>query len=248
MKCLAPFKVLAPICIALAAQTGTMRADVTVFAAASLRGALDEIAALSDTTVTLSYAGSGTIARQVSQGAPADVVILAHPRWMDWLFTSGAILPNSRSDIAYNSLVLIGPKGAAPLAASSEIHKRLGQGRLAIGQRDAVPAGIYTQDWLEKTGQWDTLKPQLAEVENVRFALALVARGETPLGVVYRSDAQAEPRVDILYNVPENMHEKITYPAAAITTKGDEFMALISSPAALDILDSFGFISPKASQ
>ena len=234
MKCLAPFKVLALICIALAAQTGTTRADVTVFAAASLRGALDEIAALSDTTVTLSYA--------------ADVVILAHPRWMDWLSTSGAIVPNSRSDIAYNSLVLIGPKGAAPLAAPSAIHKRLGQGRLAMGQRDAVPAGIYTQDWLEQTGQWDILKPQLAEVENVRFALALVARGETPLGVVYRSDAQAEPRVDILYNVPENMHDKITYPAATITPKGDEFMALISSPEALDILNSFGFIAPKASQ
>ena len=248
MKMTPNIKNLALICAAITAQFGAAHADITVFAAASLRGALDEIAALSDTNITLSSGGSGTIARQVSIGAPADVVLLAHPQWMDWLEKNGAILPNSRVDIAGNNLVLIGPKGATPVTDPSQISTRLGQGRLAIGHRAAVPAGIYARDWLMNIAQWDTLKPQLAEVENVRFALALVARGETPLGVVYRSDAQAEPRVEVLYDVPNDMHDEITYPAAAITAEGKNFMTLLASTTALHVLVSYGFTAPKAAQ
>jgi ABC-type molybdate transport system substrate-binding protein len=153
MKCARHIKKLALVCATLLAQFGTARADITVFAAASLRGALDEIAALSDTPVTISYGGSGTIARQIAQGAPADVVILAHPRWMDWLESQNAILANSRVNIAHNSLVVIGPAGARAITDAREIQTRLEQGRLAIGQRDAVPAGIYTQEWLASIGQ-----------------------------------------------------------------------------------------------
>jgi molybdate transport system substrate-binding protein len=248
MKCARHIKKLALVCATLLAQFGTARADITVFAAASLRGALDEIAALSDTPVTISYGGSGTIARQIAQGAPADVVILAHPRWMDWLESQNAILANSRVNIAHNSLVVIGPAGARAITDAREIQTRLEQGRLAIGQRDAVPAGIYTQEWLASIGQWDTLKSQLAEVENARFALALVARAEAPLGVVYRSDAQAEPKVDILYNIPPGAHEKITYPAAATTEDGNIFITLLTSSKATHILETHGFTRLKAMQ
>jgi molybdate transport system substrate-binding protein len=248
MKCAYHIKKLALICATLSVHIGVAHADTTVFAAASLRGALDEIAALSDTPITLSYAGSGTIARQVAQGAPADVVILAHPRWMDWLETQNAILSNSRVDVAHNSLVVIGAKDAKPITDPSEINARLGQGRLAIGQRDAVPAGIYTQEWLAHVRQWDTLKSHLAEVENVRFALAFVARSETPLGVVYRSDAQAEPKVTVVYNVPADTHGKITYPAAATNADGHNFIYLLTTTKASHILESHGFTTPRVQQ
>lgn len=245
MKFAYPLKMLAVICAATSAQLGSAGADVTVFAAASLRGALDEIAALSDTDITLSYGGSGTIARQVANGAPADVVILAHGRWMDWLADMGAILPESRANIGANTLVLIGEIGAEPVINATEIIERLSQNRLAMGQRDAVPAGIYAREWLENAGIWGQLNTQLAEVGNVRLALALVARGEAPLGVVYRSDARAEPRVDILYNVPETTHSKISYPAAATNARGNDFMTLLSSPQAIDILIGHGFSAPE---
>ena len=248
MKFALHIRVLTQIFAVVAFPIGTVHADTTVFAAASLRGALGEIAALSTTPVTLSYAGSGTTARQVSVGAPADVVILAHPRWMDWLETRGAVLAGSRCNVANNSLVLIGPNGAVPLTTPTEIPQRLDQGRLAMGQRDSVPAGIYAQSWLEIADLWDHVMDQLAEVENVRLALALVARGETPLGVVYSSDAQAEPRVDVVYNVPETAHDPITYPAAAITEDGRAFLRLLSSPEATAIFQNNGFAIPEARQ
>ena len=248
MKFALHIRVLAQVFAVVALPIRTVHADTAIFAAASLRGALDEIAALSTTPITLSYAGSGTIARQVSIGAPADVVILAHPRWMDWLETRGAVLAGSRRDIANNSLVLIGPNGAVPLTTLTEILQRLDQGRLAMGQRDSVPAGIYAQTWLKTAGVWDRVMDQLAEVENVRLALALVARGETPLGAVYRSDAQAEPRVDVVYNVPEAAHDPITYPAAAITEDGRAFLTLLSSPEATSIFKNNGFTIPEAAQ
>ena len=248
MKFALHIRVLAQFFVVVALPIGAVHADTTVFAAASLRGVLDEIAALSTTPVTPSYAGSGTIARQVSIGAPADVVILTHPRWMDWLETRGAVLASSRRDVTNNSLVLIGPNGTVPLTTPTEILERLDQGRLAMGQRDSVPAGIYAQTWLKTAGLWDRVMDQLAEVENVRLALALVARRETALGVVYRSDAQAEPRVDVVYNVPETTHDPITYPAAAITEDGRAFLTLLSSPEATSIFQNNGFTVPEAPQ
>jgi molybdate transport system substrate-binding protein len=246
MKCTRLIKNLALVCIAISAQFATARADITVFAAASLRGALDEIAALSSEPVTLSYAGSGTIARQVAAGAPADVIVLAHPRWMDWLVQQGVVLPETRFSAANNSLVVIAPKGAQPLQTPNEIMKQLGANRIAMGQHESVPAGIYARDWLVHIGLWGTLKDQLAEVENVRQALALVARRETTFGIVYRSDALAEPLVDIVYNIPAGSHDQITYPAAAITPEGNEFIALLATPKASLLFLEHGFTGPKA--
>lgn len=222
------------------------RADtpVTIFAAASLRGALEAV--LGDAhpaPVTVSYGGSGTMARQVAQGAPADLVILASPDWMDWLETHAPLLPGSRRDLLSNTLVLVGPKGAAALPDPDAVAllAALGDGRLAMGQRDAVPAGSYARAWLTHIGAWDALQPHLAETDNVRAALALVALGEAPLGVVYDSDALAEPGVDVLWAIPGDQHPAILYPAAAITPRGAALLATLSSPGAATTFARFGF-------
>ena len=198
---------------------------VTIFAAASLQGPLDDIAAAWPGDATISYAGSGTIARQVSLGAPADVVMLASPDWMDWLSERG-FLHGPAQDITSNRLVLIGPADAAamPDVTADTLSARLGDGRLAMGQHMAVPAGLYGAAWLRRIGAWDTLRTRLAETENVRAALALVARGETPLGRVYASDAQADASVRVLLDAPPDMHPPILYPAAAITPAGVPFL------------------------
>lgn len=214
----------------------------TVFAAASLRGALDTIAAEYEAEVALSFGGSGAMARQIAAGAPADVVVLANPIWMDWLTDQGHI--SQAQVIASNTLVVIGPANTAQLAGPQDILPRLGGGRLAMGQRDAVPAGSYAQEWLRGTGVWDSLSTRLAETDNVRAALALVARGEAPLGVVYATDAQAEPRVATLYAVPPAAHSPIRYPAAALSPAGQAFVDHLTSDAAQQIFARHGFAAP----
>lgn len=198
---------------------------VRVFAAASLQGPLDRVAADWDGAVTISYGGSGAIARQISQGAPADVVILANPDWADWLLAGGHITRSPRPLLS-NSLVIIGPAGAAPLdtPSSTEILARLDGGRLAMGQHQSVPAGIYAQAWMAQTGLWDVLRPHLAETENVRAALALVSRRETPLGIVYRSDAQASDAVAVVHTIPQDAHPPILYPGLALNDLGEAFL------------------------
>ncbi|ASM72948.1 molybdate-binding periplasmic protein [Pseudosulfitobacter pseudonitzschiae] len=219
--------------------------DITVLAAASLRGALDEVAALSNNTVAISYGGSGALARQVAQGAPADVVVLANPQWMDWLQEQGSVAPEAAAPLLTNTLVLIGHRGPTlPEPDAASLMARLGDGRLAIGQRHAVPAGIYARAWLEYVHAWETLEPHLAEVENVRAALALVARGDAPLGVVYGSDARAEPKVSVLWQIPADQHPPITYPAAALTPEGAHFMTTLRSPEATAIFARHGFGLP----
>ena len=219
--------------------------DLTVFAAASLRGALDEVAALSDTPVAISYGGSGAMARQVAQGAPADVVVLANPQWMSWLQDQGVVAADVPVTLLTNTLVLIGHDSPAlPDPDATALLARLDGQRLAMGQRQSVPAGIYARAWLEQIGAWEALEPHLAEVENVRAALALVARGDAPLGVVYGSDALAEPGVHVLWEIPADQHPPITYPAAALTPEGARFMAILSSPQAAEIFANYGFGLP----
>ncbi|MEM6594759.1 MAG: molybdate ABC transporter substrate-binding protein [Pseudomonadota bacterium] len=217
---------------------------VTVFAAASLQGALDEIATDWDGPVDLSFGGSGTMARQVSLGAPADVLILANPDWMDWLAGRGIVDTGQSIDLLTNRLVLIGPEEATPLSdpSAQTLSNRLEDGRLAMGQHRAVPAGIYAKAWLKNLNAWETLSDRLAEVENVRLALALVARRETPLGIVYASDAQADPAVTVLYEVPPDMHPPILYPAVALTDPGQAFMAHLTSETAATIFKTHGLI------
>ncbi len=218
-------------------------APVTVFAAASLRGALEEIAAAFPTPLVLAYGGSGTMARQVAAGAPADVVLLANSDWMDWLADQGIAAADEAQIIARNHLVLIAPFGTAPLSQPADLPARLGPtGRLAMGQRDAVPAGSYAREWLTHEGMWEGLQSRLAETDNVRAALVLVARGDTPFGVVYASDAHAEVDVQIVYEVPADTHAPITYPAAALTPAGAALVSFLTTEQAQAILEDHGFV------
>ncbi len=224
-----------------------VRADraVTVFAAASMGGVLEEIAESYPTPVAFAYGGSGAMARQIAAGAPADLVVLANPVWMTWLMDQGAVPLASAQIVAHNQLVLIGSVDGVPIDDISTLPQRLGAGRLAIGQRDAVPAGAYAQQWLRAEGLWDVVAPHLAETDNVRAALALVARGDVPFGVVYASDALAEKAVDVLYPVPPALHDPIAYPAASLTPAGADFLAHLLRPAATEIFIKYGFEGPS---
>lgn len=230
--------------LAVMPQAGGAETPTVVFAAASLRDAMEDIAALYPGEVAVSPAGSGLLARQVGAGAPADVVILANTEWMDWLEREGAVNPTRRVALLGNRLVLIGPAGALDLDTvdAGALLDRLDGGRIAIGQTQGVPAGIYGRAWLEAAGLWDALRPHLAQTGNVRAALALVARGEAPLGVVYATDAAAEPGVRVLYEVPEALHDPIIYPAATLTEAGAPFMAFLQGREARAVFEAQGFV------
>lgn len=233
--------VLLAIFTTLAAPLQAEQAPVTVFAAASLRGALDDIGASYDLPVVISYGGSGTMARQVAAGAQADLVILASSTWMTWLQNQSLPDLSDAQIVAQNTLVVIAPVGAPALEDPADLFARLDGGRLAMGQRDAVPAGTYARQWLETAGIWSTLMPHLAETDNVRAALALVARAQAPLGVVYASDAAAEPAVGVIYTVPEERHDPILYPAASLSPAGGALLAFILAPEAQAVLRDHGF-------
>lgn len=227
-------------------------ADVTVFAAASLTTALDRVAAAwtqeTGQTVTLSYAGSSALARQIQEGAPADIFISASTDWMDALAASGDLRADTRRDILGNTLVLIAHgKDAAPITldATLDLPALLGDGRLAMALVDAVPAGVYGKAALTHLGLWDAVAPQVAQADNVRAALAFVARGEAPLGITYATDAAAEDNVTIIGTFPADSHAPITYPAA-ITAQSDapkaaDFLTFLSSDTARAIWQDAGF-------
>lgn len=223
---------------------GAQAEQPVVFAAASLRNALDDITALYPGEVAVSLGGSGLLARQIGEGAPADVAFLANTEWMDWLEEQGAVDPARRVALVGNALVVIAPAGTPDLdAADAEaLLARLDGGRLAIGQTESVPAGMYGRAWLEAAGAWDALMPHLAQTDNVRAALALVALGEAPLGVVYATDAAAEPAVRVVHVVPEGMHDAIIYPAAALTDAGLPFMEFLQGPKARAVFEAHGFV------
>lgn len=218
---------------------------VVVFAAASLKGPLDEIAA-SHPDVVISYGGSGVLARQVMQGAPADIVVLAHPVWMDEIAGAPGIALVETADLAGNRLVLIGPAGAGPLALTlGELQLALGaDGRLAMGLTDAVPAGQYGRSALMSLGLWDGVSDRLAEVDNVRAALLLVARKEAPLGITYATDAQASDAVDIRATFDADSHPPIRYPAALLrdSPATRAFWAALTGDAGQTALVAAGFL------
>jgi molybdate transport system substrate-binding protein len=221
---------------------------VLVFAAASLKNALDEAAAgYAPAKVTISYAASGPLARQIEAGAPAALFISADEEWMDELAAKAAIEPGSRIDLLGNRLVLIAP-AASPLhftlGQDSDLAAALGDGRLAIGDPQSVPAGKYAEEALGRLGLWAGVEPHLARAENVRAALALVDRGEAPLGIVYQTDAAADPAVRIVATFPEDSHKPITYPAALIKGAGGParaFLTWLESPAAAPYFERQGF-------
>jgi molybdate transport system substrate-binding protein len=226
-------------------------APLTVFAAASLKESLDEAAAAYEqatgTPVRVSYAASSALARQIEQGAPAQVFASADLEWMDYLQQRDLVDVASRHDLLGNRLVLVAPQASVAkvdLAKPGSIAAALGEGRLAIAQTASVPAGKYGRAALESLGQWNSVSARLAESESVRAALMLVARGETPLGVVYASDAKAEPRVRVVAAFPAGSHPPIVYPVAArrgAPPSAGGFVRWRSSPAARAIFERRGF-------
>ena len=197
---------------------------LVIFAAASLKNALDEIATgwAKDTgkpMPRISYAASSALAKQMEQGAPADLFISADLDWMDYVAKKDLIKADTRVNLLGNKIVLIAPKDSkatVEVKQGFDLAKALAGGKLAMGNVDAVPAGKYGKAALEKLGAWDGVKDKVAQAENVRAALLLVARGEAPLGIVYATDAAAEPNVKIVGSFPEDSHPPIIYPAAVI--------------------------------
>ena len=225
---------------------------VTVFAAASLNTLLNDLAgdfeAASGHDLSLSLAGSSVLARQIQLGAPADVFISANAAWMDVLETEGLIREESRFDLLGNSLVVIAPVDAGEpldLTQPDALVARLQSSPLAMGLVTAVPAGIYGKEALVNLGLWASVSTRIAQTDNVRAALALVAAGEAPLGVVYASDARAEPRVAVVAEIPAGAHAPIRYPAARVaggTDAAAEFLAFLRSSQVRAGLHAQGFL------
>lgn len=225
-----------------------------VFAAASLKNAMDGVAQAYDkrhdgADVKVSYAGSSTLARQIESGAPADVYVSANQEWMNKLAGDGLIDKASRYDLLGNSLVLVAPKNSdvqVALAKHVDLLSKLGQTNyLAMANTDAVPAGIYGKHALQWLGVWSAMQGHIAQSDDVRAALALVSRGESPLGVVYSSDAVADKGVRVVDTFPSVSHKPIIYPAAATADSQNpqdaDFLAFLKSDAAARIFQRWGF-------
>ncbi len=241
----------AALALALLAGQPAARADnLTVFAAASLKNALDDIAVKwkdsGASTVGASYASSSTLAKQIEQGAPADVFISADTQWMDYV--SKKSLVETPHDLLGNRLVLISAKDnplTLELKPGLKLAELLGDGRLAVGDPSNVPAGIYAKEALTKLNIWDAVQPKLAPAADVRAALTLVSRGEAPLGIVYETDAKVDPKVRIVAIFPEDSHKPIVYPVAVVKTSKNpdagKFVAFLNGPAAKEIFVKYGF-------
>lgn len=224
---------------------------VTVFAAASLTTVLTRVAEQYEETdggdIALSFAGSSALARQIQLGAPADIFISANPDWMNLLQAGDLIDPDSRVDLLGNSLVLVAhePTDPVDLTADLDLSALLGPGRLAMALTQAVPAGIYGRAALDTLGLWDQVATQVVETDNVRAALALVALGEAPLGVVYATDARADPDVHVIATFPPDSHPPITYPAALLYGPAGEaaggFLTFLQGPDARAVFEAEGF-------
>lgn len=215
----------AALLIGVASLTGPALAqskELVIFAAASLKNALDEAAAnwvkeSGRPAPKISYAASNTLAKQLEQGAPADLFLSADLDWMDYAASKSLIKPESRVSLLANRIALIAPADAtttATLAPGVDLSTALGSSRLAMGNVDSVPAGKYGKAALEKLGGWDKVKVKIAQSDNVRAALLLVSRGEAPLGIVYTTDAAADPKVKVIATFPEDTHPPIVYPVA----------------------------------
>ena len=237
---------LAGLLFAVATSASQAQAP-TVLAAASLKDALDEVASSYPAKPVIAYGSSAALARQIENGAPADLFISADLDWMDYVEKKSLLAPGTRRNLLGNRLVLIAPaKQPVKLqpAPGFSIGKALGSGRIALADPNSVPAGKYAKAAFEKLGVWDEVAPRVAAAENVRAALALVARGEAPLGVVYQTDANAERGVMVAGVFPAGTHPPIVYPAAALKrakpgTKA--FLEFLSQPAARAIFEKHGF-------
>lgn len=240
---------LLPLLAACSPSTGAGSSDKgpVVLAAASLQEALsaaaDAWAVGGHPAPVLSFAGSSALARQIEQGAPADLFISADEAWMDTLERQGLLRPGTRADLLSNRLVLVAPKGSAARGLAD-----LGDGRLALADPDAVPAGKYAKAALEHLGQWQGVADRIASAENVRAALALVERGEAPLGIVYATDAMASGKVRVVLTFPADSHPPIVYPVAILAASSNPdaaaLRAFLASPEAQAIFARHGFRTP----
>jgi molybdate transport system substrate-binding protein len=202
-------------------------ADPIVFAAASLQDALNDVAmrykAMTGKTVTISYGASSTLARQIEQGAPADIFFSADLGWMDDLQMKSEIQDDSRLSLLGNKLVLVAPKASTTasvtIAKGMDFVALLGKdGKLAMANVTSVPAGLYGKASLDSLGLWNSVAARVVQADNVRSALAFVAQGEAPLGIVYATDASAEPAVKVVGAFPDDSHPPIIYPVALTKT------------------------------
>jgi len=225
---------------------------LVVFAAASMKNALDDIdAAFTARTgikVTASYAASSTLAKQIEQGAPADIFVSADTDWMDYATGKKTINESTRVNLLGNSIVLIAPKDSridhVTIGQGFDLAKLVGDGKVATGDVKSVPVGKYAKAALEKLGAWQAAEPKFAMAESVRAALTLVARGEAALGIVYSTDAKVEPGVKIVGTFPPDSHPAIIYPVAATATAKPEakaYLDYLRSQAAKAVLEKYGF-------
>ena len=225
---------------------------LTVFAAASLKNALDDVNAAftkqSGTRVVTSYAASSALAKQVEQGAPADVFASADLDWMDYSAQKKTIRDDTRVNLLGNKLVLIAPKDSktdkVEIGPGFDLAKLLGDGRIATGEVTSVPVGKYAKSALEKLGIWASVEKKFAMADNVRAALALVARGDAALGIVYQTDAKVEPGVKIAGAFPADSHAAIGYPVAATATASPEtaaYLAFLRDGTAKAMFERYGF-------
>ena len=244
---------LAMLCAAPLSPAVAEEKTLTVFAAASMKNALDDIdaafTAKTGVKITASYAASSTLAKQIEQGAPADIFVSADTDWMDYAAARKTINEATRAHLLGNSLVLIAPKdskiGDVTIGAGFDLAKLAGDGRIATGDVKAVPVGKYAKAALEKLGAWQAAEPKFAMADSVRAALTLVARGEAVLGIVYATDAKVEPGVKIVGTFPTDSHPPIIYPVAASATakpEANQYLNYLHSSAAKAILEKYGFV------
>src|SRR4051812_23511093 len=225
---------------------------LTVFAAASMKNALDDIdaayTAKTGVRITVSYAASSTLAKQIEQGAPADAFISADTDWMDYAVSKETISAPTRVNLIGNGIVLIAPKDSkiddVKIGPGLDLAKLAGDGRIATGDVKAVPAGKYAKAALEKLGAWQAAQSKFAMADSVRAALTLVARGEATLGIVYATDAKIEPGIKIVGTFPPDSHPAIVYPVAATTTASPQtadYLSFLRSAVAKNIFEKYGF-------
>jgi len=238
--------------VGFGAPAGARAQDITVFAAASLKDALDAVNAQwqadAKHKAAISYAASSALAKQIEAGAPADVFISADLDWMKYLADRKLIRPETQSTLLGNRIVLVAPKDSAvqlTIVPNFALAEALGDGRLAMADVRAVPAGKYGQAALETLGVWDSVKDRIAQAENVRATLALVSRGEAPLGIVYQTDAAADTGVKIVGTFPADSHPPILYPVAVLAgsdkPEARAFVDYLKSPAAKPLFEKQGF-------
>ena len=226
--------------------------SLTMFAAASMKNALDDVdaayTAKARVKVVASYAASSVLAKQIEQGAPADIFVSADTDWMDYAIGKKNMNAPTRVDLLGNSIVLIAPKDSkidnVTIGPGFDLAKLAGDGKIATGDVKAVPVGKYAKAALEKLGAWQAAEPKFAMAESVRAALTLVARGEAALGIVYSTDAKVEPEVKIVGTFPADSHPPIIYPVAATATAKTEaadYLAFLRTSAAKAIFEKYGF-------